>query len=107
MRHLVASAALLSLSSGAFAVCSYYYCQGTISLLYVNDVATYVQLSSGVSGLTNCTPESGVYLTVPKANSNYNSLYALLLLAKAQGTAVTIRTNDGSAGCTVAYITMS
>jgi hypothetical protein len=59
-----------------------------------------------VSGLTNCTPEGGVYLTLPKAQGNYNSLYALLLLAKAQGTAITIRTNDGSTGCTVAYITM-
>jgi hypothetical protein len=105
LQHLVAFATLLGFSGGVFAACTTYYCQGTISLLYVTDTGAYVQLSGGLTGLTNCTPESGVYLTLPKTNGNYSSLYALLLLAKAQGSIITIRTNDGSAGCTVAYIT--
>ena len=105
LQRLVAFATLLGFSNGAFAACGAYYCQGTISELYVNDAVVYIQLTGGLSGLTNCTPQSGVYLTLPQTNSNYNALYALLLLAKAQGSVITIRPNDGSTGCTVAYIT--
>ena len=107
LRRLAALVTSLGIGSSAFGACNANYCQATISLLYVDAGAVYIQMTGGLSGLTNCTPDSGVYLTLPKTNANYSSLFALLLLSKAQGSSIMIRTNDGSSGCTVAYITTS
>ena len=96
---------MLPIGNAAFA-CAYYYCSDTIGVLYVDANGAYISPTNGVTGLTNCTPLSGVYLTLPKSDPNYSSYYAALLAARLTGQSLTIRTLDGSNGCNVGYITI-
>lgn len=97
-------ASLSFLSASVYASCSAAGCSDTVGQFYVSDAGLYLQLTHGLSGLTNCTPLSGGYLTVPKSDTNYNSFYALALSAALTGQSIFFRTTDGSSGCTVSYI---
>ena len=105
--RLILLAAVTSIFAGeAFASCITNGCTDTISQLYLTDAGVYVQLTSGLSGLTNCTPLSAVYLTVPKTDSNFSAYYATLLSARITNQVLTLRLMDSSNPCAVAYITM-
>lgn len=102
-----ACAALLSaLATGvAQADCSHgYFCQGVIQTMTVVDDAVYISLVGGTTGLTNCTPYSSIYFTLPRSNPNYQAHYATLLAAYMAKESVTLRPVDSSSGCTIAYI---
>jgi hypothetical protein len=90
----------------AFASCQSNNCADTLSQIYLNDTTVMFKLTSGLAGLTNCTPLSGGYLTVPKSNANYTSYYALLLSASLTNQTITVRTTDSTNPCTVSYLYM-
>jgi hypothetical protein len=93
-------------SSAAFAACpAGYFCKGQIQDMTMTDTAVYIRLVDGTTGLTNCTPYSSSYFTLPRANNpNFAGYYATLLGAYLSKESVTIRPVDGSVGCTVSYI---
>jgi hypothetical protein len=94
-------------TSPAFADCAAgYYCKAQIQDMTMTDGAVYIRLVGGTTGLTNCTPYSTSYFTLPRSNPYFASYYATLLGAYLAKESVTIRPNDGSTGCTVAYIAM-
>lgn len=89
------------------ASCSTAACSDTVGQFYVSDAGLYLQLTHGLSGLTNCTPISGAYVSVPIGDTNYSSFYALVLSASLTGQSIFFRTIDGSSGCAAAYIYMN
>lgn len=103
-KRCIGCVALSFLSASAYASCTAASCSDTVGQFYVSDAGLYLQMTHGLSGLTNCTPLSGVYLTVPKADTNYTSFYALVLAAAMSGQSISFRTTDGSSGCTASYI---
>jgi hypothetical protein len=86
------------------ATCFTNYCTDTVSQTYLNDTTLLIKLTNGLSGLTNCTPQAGGYITVPKTNANYNAYYAMVLSASLAKTTITIRTTDSSSPCATAYM---
>ncbi len=100
------TAVICGFAGEAFATCTTNSCTDTISLIYLTDNGVYVQLTSGLSGLTNCTPLSGIYLTVPKTDSNFSAYYATILSARITNQALTLRLTDNSTPCAVTYLTM-
>jgi len=100
-----ALAALMS-ATAANAACNGYYCQDTIAQLSITDTSVYILLTNGVSGLTNCTPYSSSWITLPKTNANYASMYAALLAARLSGETVTLRPLDASPNCSLQYMTV-
>jgi len=104
-RVLVQSiAAALGVSATAGAQCFGYYCSAVIQSMTVADNAVYIQLVGGVSGLNNCTPYSQSYFTLQKDNPNFKDYYAALLGAYLSKQSVTLRPQDSSANCSIAYI---
>jgi hypothetical protein len=99
-------AGMCALVSVAHASCTPESCYAAIQKLYLNNSGIYIQLEGGYVGLTNCTLYSGVYMTLPTSNPNYNSYYAALLAKQITKEPVTIRTVDASTNCAVSYITM-
>jgi hypothetical protein len=90
----------------AEAQCNGYYCQGVIQSMTVADTAVYIQLVGGLSGLTNCTPYSQSYVTLPRDNPVFKDYYATLLAAYLAKQSVTLRPLDSSANCSLAYIAL-
>lgn len=93
-----------SLASSAFAACHGYYCQGVIETMTVTSDAAYIRLAGGTTGLTNCTPYSGGYLTLNRNDADWTVYYATILAAYLAKESITIRPDDSSANCTIAYI---
>lgn len=93
-------------SQMSFAACTSASCSDTIGTFYVTSGALYIRPTAGLAGLTNCTPLSGGYVTIPKTDPNYSSYYALLLAADLAGQSIAMRTTDSSSPCTVSYITL-
>lgn len=62
----------------------------------------YVQLSGTMSNL-NCTRVSGVYVTLQPIG-RFKEIYATLLATQIADRTLHVRINDGSAGCTIAYV---
>lgn len=88
------------------AACGQYFCSGQIQTLYVTMAGDiYVRLVGGFSGVT-CTPSGGAYATLQTSSPNLRPMYATLLTAQMTGRPVTLRFVDGSAGCTIQYVTM-
>jgi hypothetical protein len=95
---------LAMFSAVANAACYAYYCNAQILTMIVTDTGVLIRLHGDAVGLTNCTPEQGYYLTLPKSNPNYASYYAALLAAYHTKDSVTLRPVDGSTGCLISYI---
>ena len=90
------------------ATCTSSTCTDTLSQLYVSDTAVLFKLTNGLTSLSNCVAQTGVYLTVQKATSaNYNSFYTMLLSASLTKQTLTIRLVDNSNPCTVSYMYMN
>jgi hypothetical protein len=107
-RRLFLAAAMCAMtivvSVPARAACGGYYCTDTISQLTADSDGTWVLLTAGLAGLTNCTPNSGIFLRFLKTGNNYAAQHAILLAAKLADRTVTIRTVDGSNPCVAAYV---
>jgi len=75
-----------------------------VTEIYMNTLAAgfHVQ-TSGNETLANCTPISGILLTVPETFPHFKEIYSLLLSAQLSGKAVTIMINQGSDPCTISY----
>ena len=104
MKKLLLTFLVSTLATGAAFACTSASCSDTIGVLYVQDGVVYISPTHGLSGLTNCTPVSGTYISLPTTDTNYSSFYALLLAAKLTTQSITIRTNSG-ANCTISYVT--
>lgn len=66
----------------------------------------FVQLSGTMSNL-NCTLVSGTFVTLLASRSRFREIYGSLLAAQLTDRVVSVRIDDGSSGCTIAYITMN
>jgi hypothetical protein len=102
-RVLIAAMASV-VSTAAGAVCAPIMCSGIVQTMTVSETHVYIRLAGDTVGLTNCTPYSGNYFTLPKSNVNYASYYATLLAAYMAKEQVSLRSIDGSTGCTISYI---
>ena len=78
-----------------------------INTLYVNATGDVYITTDGVVTWLNCAPLSGVFLTLQRAAGNFSQVFGLLTAAQFAGHKLNIRINDGSNGCTIAYITSS
>ena len=105
-RSVLSLASTLLFSFAANAQCYGYYCSAVIQSLTVADTAVYIQLTGGLSGLTNCTPYSSSYMTLPKDNPGFKDYYAALLGAYLSKQSVTLRPIDSSGNCSIAYIAL-
>lgn len=85
--------------------CGGLLCTSRITRLYINNTgdALYM-LADGLSGVSGCTPNSGVYLTLKAADSNFKMIYATLLAAQTQGQPVGMRLFSDPVGCMIGYV---
>lgn len=112
MKYLVGAVLCLS-SICAFADCTAIGCTGPASeLLYKlypsgeSDGRVYIMpIASDLANL-DCTPISGVYVTLMKTHPIFNQIYASMLFSKATNATVTIRIKNGSPICEVQYMTL-
>lgn len=89
----------------ATAECNAYSCNDVrITALYTRaDGSAYVQTSGTVTNL-NCSLVGGLYMTLPTASTRFKEIYASLLAYQLTDRLITIRIDEGSTGCTVAYL---
>jgi hypothetical protein len=104
LRTFLVFSALAMPSMAANAACYAYYCNSQILTMIVTETAVLIRLHGDAVGLTNCTPDQGYYITLPKSNPNYASYYAALLAAYHMKDTVTLRPVDGSTGCVISYM---
>lgn len=102
-RRILWAAIGVAASPAVMAQCFGYYCSGVIQSMTITSDVVYVRLFGDLAGLTNCTPYSQVYLTLPKSDPNYSSYYATLLAAYMAKESVTLRPIDSSPNCTISY----
>jgi hypothetical protein len=62
--------------------------------------------TSGNEMLANCTADSGIYLRL-NATAGFKEIYATLLAAQLSDRKVSIRINEGTAPCSVSYVTLN
>jgi len=91
--------------------CAGNFCTNTtISRLYpggdVNDPRVFIRPKDGGQQLLNCTPVSGVYVTLKVSHPLFSESYAALLDATINNKKVWLRVKDGSPDCELAYITV-
>ena len=99
--------ALLVFSAGASAECASYGCANAyVETLYVRAQSGFFVGTSGTETLANCTPASGVFFLMPLDAANYKEVYATLLAAQLADKRVTIRINEGTDPCTIAYVSI-
>src|SRR5437868_11839280 len=104
----IASAVALSAAVGAtqaVAECNNYICENVrISTLYTSaDGGVYVRAQGNISAL-NCTLEGGIYMTLVASSPRFKEIYANLMAYQLADRPISIRINEGSQGCTVAYV---
>lgn len=90
----------------ALADCNSNSCQSVlITSLYTRaDGGAYITVGGNMAAL-NCTLYGGTYLTLPTASARFKEIYATLLAHQLSNQPVTVRIDETSNGCTVAYIT--
>jgi hypothetical protein len=91
--------------------CSGNFCKNTtISRLYpggdVNDPRVFIMPKDAGQQFLNCTPVSGVYVTLKVTHPLFAESYAALLDATTNNKKVWLRVKDGSPDCELAYITV-
>ena len=92
------------------ATCGANSCTGQISTVYVNASGNiYVAMVGGLTGLTGCTPNEGAeaYGTLLPSSSNFNQVYALLLVGQTTSQQVLLSFVAGSNGCTINHVTVT
>lgn len=100
----VLSVAFVTMSS-ADATCVGSACNGErILTIYTNaNGDVYVQVTGAMSAL-NCTLVSSTFITLKATAANFKQIYATLLASQFADRPLTFRIDDGSAGCTIAYV---
>ena len=80
----------------------------TVPRLYpasnVSNARVYVQPTDGGQASLDCTPISGVYLTLKASHPLFSEIYASLLEATIHDRTVTLRVKEDSADCEILYI---
>lgn len=105
-KRILCMIALFFGAGSAFAECTATACVDVrITQLYVTASGNVHVKTSGNPALLNCSPASGVFITLDMSLPNSKELYALLLSAHLQGKPVAIRIEDNSQGCIIAYMT--
>ena len=106
-KSILATIGAISLGSSQVALaaaCTTYYCNAVlIKALYVEAGGqAHVGLDTPLTPL-NCASVGGAYLTLNHTPGS-EKLYSLLLTAHQQQSPVDVRINEGSTGCTLAYV---
>lgn len=94
---------LMCAATPALAECGPISCDNVlITTFYVTaSGTTFIKTNGNQALLTNCTQNSG-FLTL-NSGPNAEAIYSFLLTAFIQRTPVSLRTDNGSIGCTIAY----
>jgi hypothetical protein len=110
MKSLIRIAAAGALSTvvaatPAIAECNNYICENVrIATLYTSaDGGVYVRPQGNIAAL-NCTLEGGIYMTLVASSPRFKEIYANLMAYQLADRPISIRINEGSQGCTVAYV---
>ena len=100
---LVATLQVIAIES-AFAECNGPSCnQVGIERIYTNANSwVYVGTDGNEPGL-NCTPVSGVYLTLYHTDSNFEAIYSTLLAAMVADRPASLRIDGGSGNCKIRH----
>ena len=110
IRKLFAACGLAAFVAGnAHATCTSISCDNEtiIGMMTTTAGDVYIKTSGTMTNL-GCTLSQGVYITLPVANNpRFKELYASLLAHHMADRPLSIRINDGSVGCTIAYIMAS
>ena len=97
--------ATLFFAGNAIGACDSRQCTGTIKRLYMDATNIYVQLDGDVKKL-GCSLHGGKYIGAPLVHPAFGAWHAMLLGAFRDRSAVTVRKQDGAAGCLIAYVVM-
>lgn len=97
--------ALLSLLvSVAYADCTADRCENVrITRIVTTPDRVWVKTSGTLSNL-NCTVDSGVYVALLRTNGAFREIYSNLLAFQIAGLPISIRIDDGSSPCSIAYV---
>ncbi|PCK05171.1 MAG: hypothetical protein COA42_18530 [Alteromonadaceae bacterium] len=94
-------------SSLSFSDCQPHACVDEyIEKIYTNTNGTVYIATSGDETKLNCTPESGIYLTLLLSEPAGEAIYSTLLAAQIANKKMLLRVNEGTSGCKVAYVTL-
>ncbi len=96
------AAFLLMIGANVYAGCTADRCYGQIERLVMSGSALYIGTDGDETNL-DCTPLSGVYLTLSTTEESFNKQYAMMLTAMSTDKAVGFRIINGSQGCRVSY----
>lgn len=81
----------------------------TIKMLYITSGVTLVGTSGTETGLTNCVPGDGTYVSLSHGQSSADQIYSALLTAYTTKMNVRIRladTPDNLGQCYIAYVVL-
>ena len=107
MKKIVASVLLMgALSISANAACAGNNCSNVlIEKIVVTQGTMFIATSGNETGLTNCTPTAGVFISMSSTSPTTKALYSALLTAETTKKKVKVRTKDTpGAACQVDYI---
>ena len=94
-----------ALSTGAYADCSGGACSNiTVDYLMALNSGTIVVGTSGDESGLSCAANGGKYMYIGANVAGKNAMYSALLTAQTTKKQITIRTNDSSSECNIAYI---
>lgn len=96
---------LLSLCvCAAHAECTADRCENVrITRLVTTPDRVWVKTSGTLSNL-NCTVDSAVYVALLRTNDAFREIYSNLLAFQIAGMPISIRIDDGSSPCSIAYV---
>lgn len=104
LKQLVLFFLVFFITSYVNAACSGNVCSAVlVDKIYANISGKVYVATSGTETNLNCTPGSGVYLTLEIDEPGSYTIYALLLEAQKASKPIKLRIDDNSSGCTVKY----
>ncbi|MFT5594556.1 MAG: hypothetical protein ACI8SR_002947 [Oceanicoccus sp.] len=107
MFKIISFISLLFVVQTSLAECASTGCTDvSIDMLYVTTSGVVYINTSGDEKLLGCAAESGVFTTLMMGSDGSNAVFSTLLAAQASGKNVSVRTQDGSQGCNVLYVTL-
>lgn len=101
---LMSIVALGAMSTSLYASCTTGSCSGKVERIYMTANGTMYVKVEGNAGTLNCTAPGGVYMSLKEGDAGKNSMYSLLLTAQTTGKRVTVRIEEGSSDCRVAFV---
>ena len=107
MKKILMSAITMgALSISANAACVGNNCSNVdVEKIVVTQATMYIATSGTETGLTNCTPVSGIFITLSSVDAASKAIYSALLTAQTTHKKVKIRTKDTpGARCQIDYI---